>query len=290
MCAIMWAKRHHLARQRWSPRPNLRSRPSYRPPHQDNVRPHCYERDARGCLVGDRQVQQAQTYLSDPAAKILWLGDEQIDIRLAAQGSLEFFRVVECGRAAARHPRSLCWFGQIEPRLHPPTGAGYAFPAVDPNSASQPPVRIDVCSRPRWRCMKICFSLLSGPSRRCAVVKSFVRQAASETLHVNGMATPECPTVTSRPSFMEYRQWLANPKPQICGCQAANKGQINCTMVSDSNIAASVGRWAGHPSRRPKRCGPATSRIAVEAVVGPQFLSRPPKSRSGTADHQAICE
>jgi hypothetical protein len=68
-------------------------------------------------------MQQVHTDLCDPAAKILLLGDEQIDIRLPAQGSLEFFRFAECGRTAARHPRSLAWFGKIRPKLYPPSGA-----------------------------------------------------------------------------------------------------------------------------------------------------------------------
>jgi hypothetical protein len=73
--------------------------------------------------VGDRQMQQVQTYLSDAATKVRLLGHEQIDIRLPAQRSLELLGFAECGRAAARHLRSLWWFDKIKPRRYPPAGA-----------------------------------------------------------------------------------------------------------------------------------------------------------------------
>ena len=94
-------------------------------------------------------MQQVHTYLCDPATKILLIGDEQIDIRLPAQGSLEFFRFAECGRTAARHPRSLAWFGKIKPKLYPPSGAAtlcisgcsseFCNPAAAPYRCKQSP-------------------------------------------------------------------------------------------------------------------------------------------------------
>jgi hypothetical protein len=94
-------------------------------------------------------MQQVQIYLCDPATKILLLGDEQIDIRLPAQGSLEFLRFAECGRAGARHLRSLVWFGKIKPRPYPPTGAiwlcisgcpsEFCNPAAAPSRRKQSP-------------------------------------------------------------------------------------------------------------------------------------------------------